>query len=191
VDEQKMKISADRKLGRGPAKYWSNGGHRLFRRRVIALGLLSLLGVGNSSGATEKVAISQPCPAGNEQQIINAAIEFYISLAIQTRKAVKLGSCNLLGWKPGTPCVNTIPYHSIEEFKNKNPDCCYLLDKIPGDYPTGIRPYVRGEKHPKVYLVSLTFTRLSANRASPKPYQHHAIKAVDCYGNVLGQGFPP
>jgi hypothetical protein len=91
-------------------------------------------------------------------------------------------------------CVDWLPYGSVAEFKLKNPDCCAVLRSVPGDQAMTYRPNIRGEKHPRMYLVRMAFTAFARSRGSnagtPVAYQHEIIATIDCYGNRMRDDVP-
>jgi hypothetical protein len=144
---------------------------------------LCLLGAGCDEGPA-KITNSEPCRLTTEQQVIDAAIAYIVEGSISFQKSVDRGECAGIG---GPPCYNSFPYKSIEEFKQKNPGCCRILPNIPGDEPMTYRPNIRGEKHPKMYLVAMNFEAFTRDREGDRqirPYRHDMILTISCHGTV-------
>lgn len=125
------------------------------------------------------------CPVYSEEQIINAAITRIVNAgASQQLWMRKIGCAD----RQDRQCYNAFPYSSVTDFRHKNPGCCSILAYIPGDMPLTYRPNIRGEIHPKMYLVELKFKAYTWKDdvgSKLSEYEHHSITTIDCFGNPV------
>lgn len=153
--------------------------------------LIILLAIQSSAGLAQEAANSPVCPKIGDNQVIMAAIDFYVTAGRQFNDNILKGDCSVFQRTADGGCINPFPYLTREDFERKNPNCCRVLTDIPGDYPVDIRPYIIGEKSPKIYLVNMKFNAVSRNSVGmPRFDPRNVIEAVDCFGRVLHGGFP-
>ncbi len=135
----------------------------------------------NSSIEKKLAEAEKPCPPFSEEEIVDVAIQNLVNLGTTIDKEIgqmkDSDRCPVLGQKP--PCSNPLPYFSVAEFKEKNPDCCSILKFLPGDHPQTFWPNVRGEAFPKMYYVSRRITEKGKNSFVTSPV------LIDCFGNMI------
>ncbi|MEP3279373.1 MAG: hypothetical protein ABJN26_06090 [Stappiaceae bacterium] len=134
---------------------------------------------------TQGHASAALCSLSSDREIVDAVIERYVQLGASQRAYIAEGRC-----PPGSghlaqpPCVNYYPYSSVEDFREKNPDCCSILTDIPGDEAHTYRPNIRGEKNPKMYLVNVQFNAWSKrSNGTIYSYKKENNITIDCNGN--------
>ncbi len=89
-------------------------------------------------------------------------------------------------WKPGTPCVNSTPYFTIEQFKAENPDCCKVANPVPGDFSPNLRLHVEGKKPPRLFLIEMKYRIYYLGKTDERLSQmKQDYGIVNCSGHVL------
>ena len=112
------------------------------------------------------------CRAIDKGKIIESAIGYYVK-----------SSMNLSESDPNEK--HYLRYTSLRDFMGNNPNCCEVLDRIPGDY--SIKTQRLGAPHsdpPRLYAVRVSYKVWAPDDTTSTRTQ---VRLVDCFGNV-GRG---
>jgi hypothetical protein len=127
------------------------------------------------------------CTIKVNQEFIDVAIKDIVRIGSYDYSLNSSGRCRHLGGRlSAPPCINPFPYHSVQEFKDVNPNCCKLLPSVPGGFPPEASRKLSNKRDGKKRLVELVFRAVSKDRAGKiYSYQHKSLKIVSCLGVVV------
>lgn len=155
---------------------------RCFRIGMTAvLAGLVLAGCNNEDWWLEKTyPDKKPCPEFDAQKIFDSHIRGIVAGAKSIQKIIDNGECY---GHQNRLCHNTEPYFSVAQFKQENPDCCRVLDKIPGEFSNKYRDNIRGIKYPKFYILQITYKKSVLNDGEYSKINKTRGYLYDCFGN--------
>jgi hypothetical protein len=133
------------------------------------------------------VPLQIACKYTANDQIIDVMISDLVRSyrKFQSASSTDLKNCQTY-YPPKKSCVNPFPYVSVEDFKTKNPNCCKVLDKIPGDAAWSTRPNIRGEKYPKMYLIEYDYAEFrEGDDGLPEVHRRKTNTTYDCFGKQV------
>lgn len=112
------------------------------------------------------------CGSITPQAIVEGAIGHYVKLGIALRS-----SDHRAGNGPWR-------YTSIANFMKINPDCCSVLENIPGDY--SLETQRLGAPHlfpPRLYAIKMAFKEWQSD---DRTFTRHDVVLVNCFGEAAG-----
>jgi hypothetical protein len=123
----------------------------------------------------------RPCKHTKGEDFIDFSIEYMVENYSKFPPPFNHPSC----LKTDDWCYSWFPYHSVTEFKLKNPNCCFVVKDLKND-DSIYGPHLRGEKYPQIYEIRVNYyeMRMGYDR-KPKLSLWHHTEHYDCFGRRI------